>query len=61
MIECRELARGQRRRDEARPMRQHQAELLRYERRIRCDDEAVGGVGEIANEYSIESRLFMGL
>ena len=34
MIERRQLARRQRRRDEARPMRQHQAELFGHERGI---------------------------
>ena len=61
MIERRQLARGQSRRHEARPVRQHQAELLRHKRRIRCDDEAIGGVGEISDQYAIEVRLFMGL
>src|SRR4029077_7068409 len=61
MIERRELARGQRRRYETRPMRQHQSELIRHERSVRCDDESVRGIGEISDKYAIEVRPFMSL
>src|SRR6202035_995592 len=49
------------RRNEARPMRQHQAESLRHERGVLCDDEPVGAVREIAYEYSVEAGVFVGL
>ena len=61
MIQRSQFTRGQRRCDEARPMRQHQAQLLRHKRGVRCDDKAVRAVGEIPYEYSVEVRLFMGL
>src|SRR5215471_16733168 len=59
MIEGRELTCGERRRDKSGPMRQHQPELLRHKCRIGRYDESVCTAREIADQYSVESRLLM--
>ncbi len=54
LVEGRELARGERRRDETRPVRQEKPQPLGHRRGVRADQEAVRRVGEIADQHPVE-------
>lgn len=60
-LNCRELARRERRGDEARPIRQHQPKPLPYKRSVRSDDEPVRAIRKVADYNSIETRPLMRL
>ena len=55
LVEGRQLAGGDRRRDEPRPMRQEEPEPLGHRRRVRPDQETVGGIREIADQHPIKA------
>ena len=59
LVERRELARGQRRRDEARPMRQQKSQPLRGGRGMGANEKAIRRIGEVANQRAIEIRPLM--
>src|SRR5208282_5374754 len=61
LIQGRELARRQRRCDETRPMREHQAELFGHRSDVGPDHKAIGAVAEISDQDAVEAALLMGL
>ena len=56
LIQRGELARRQRRRDEAGPVREQEAQPLGVRRRRGGQQEPVGPVGEIAHQHAVEAR-----
>ena len=54
LVEGRQFAGGERRRDEAGPVRQQEAEPLGHRRGVRPDHESVGRIREIADQHAVE-------
>ena len=59
LVERGELARRHRRRDEARPVGEQDAEALGVSERVGGDDEAVGGVRVVADQHPVEAGLLV--
>ena len=59
LVECRKLARSERRRDEARSMRQQQSQPIGDGRSMGANEEAIRRIGEVANQDAIEIRLLV--
>ena len=54
LVQCRQFARGERRRDKPRAVRQQKPEPPGHRRGMRADEKPVGGVGEIADQHAVE-------
>ena len=59
LVERGELARGDRRRDEPRPVGEQDAEALGVGEHVGRDDEAVGGVRVVADQHPVEAGLLV--
>jgi hypothetical protein len=59
LIEGGELARGDRGRDEPRPVGEQDAEALGVGEHVGRDDEAVGGVRVVADQHPVEAGLLV--
>ena len=59
LVEGGELARRERRRDEARPVSEQDSESLRVGEDVGRDDEAVGRVRVVADQHAIEAGLLV--
>ena len=55
LVERRQLAGGERRRHEARPMRQQETQPLGDRRGVRPDEEPVGRIREVADQHAVEA------
>ena len=59
LVEGGELAGGDRRRDEPRPVGEQDAEALGVGEHVGRDDEAVGGVRVVADQHAVEAGLLV--